>query len=304
MKSVGKDVHGGGIRTIDRSSSHYPSALDRIDDPPERLYVRGELPLDDSIALVGSRECTSYGRRIAYRLAADIVRCGFPVISGLARGIDAAAHRGALDANGRTVAVLPAGLDRVYPQQHERLAARIARAGALLTEFEPGARVHRGSFHQRNRIIAGLAVAVVVVEAAQKSGAKITAGFALQYNREVLAVPGPVGSPTSDGANSLISEGAAVCTGVDSLLQQLPFDVRQRAAARTEAGRGNVSVSVDGLDDAARAVLAALRRHQCCSVEQLAAATSLAPGRLLAALTEVEVRGLIRSLGGQRYERV
>jgi DNA processing protein len=125
----------------------------------------------------------------------------------------------------------------------------------------------------------------------------------LQYNREVLAVPGPVGSPTSDGANFLISEGAAVCTGLESLLQQLPHDVRQRAAARIEAALGTVPEPVD-LDDDACAVMRALPRDESCSVEQLAAATSLAPGRLLAALTEVEVRGLIRSLGSQRYERV
>lgn len=304
MKEREKSPRGDEIRTIRRSSPGYPSALAQITDPPERLYVRGKLPEGDAIALVGSRDCTAYGRRVAYRLATDIVRCGFAVISGLARGIDAAAHRGALDGSGATVAVLPAGIDRVYPASNVGLAAHIARTGALVTEFEPGVGVHQGSFHQRNRIIAGLAVAVVVVEAAHKSGAKITANFALQYNREVLAVPGPVGSPTSDGANTLLSEGAAVCTGIDSLLRQLPEPVQQRAASSLEAGRGAVSVCVEGLEPDARAVLAAMPRDRICGVEQLAVSTELATPELLAALTQLEVRGLIRSLGGQRYKRV
>ncbi len=278
--------------------------LEEITDPPALLYLRGKLPDADGIAVVGSRDCTAYGRRVAYRLGTDLARCGFAVISGLARGIDAAAHRGALDGNGVTVAVLPSGIDRIYPQEHARLAAHIARTGALVTEFEPGTWVHRGSFHQRNRIIAGLAVAVVVVEAAHKSGAKITANFGVQYNREVLAVPGPVGSPTSDGANTLIAEGAAVCTGVDSLLGQLPLPVQQRAASRLDTARSAVSARVGGLDPAARVVLAALPPDGVRSVEQLAAATRLAPSRLLAALTQMEVRGLIRSLGSQRYERL
>lgn len=287
-----------------RGSRAYPRLLRAINDPPALLYVRGELPDAHGIAVVGSRECTMYGRRIAYRLAVDIVRCGFVVVSGLARGIDAAAHRGALDGGGRTVAVLPTGIDRVYPPRHENLARRIARAGALVTEFEPGAQVFRGCFHQRNRIIAGLTAATVVVEAAHKSGAKITAKFALDYNREVMAVPGPVGSPTSDGANSLLAEGAAVCTGIDSLLRQLPDNVRAQATPRLRAARKLDVAAVEGLGDAAQAVLAAIPVHASCGVDELVAATSLPVGELLAALTDIEVRGLIRSVGSQRYERV
>ncbi len=292
------------VSRLFRGSPGYPRLLRAIDDPPARLYVRGEVPEAHGIAVVGSRECTMYGRRMAYRLAVDIVRCGFVVVSGLARGIDAAAHRGALDGGGCTIAVLPTGIDRVYPPRHERLARRIARSGAVVTEFEPGTRVFRGCFHQRNRIIAGLAAVTVVVEAAHKSGAKITAKFALDYNREVMAVPGPVGSPTSAGANSLLAEGAAVCTGIDSLLWQLPDDIRAQATPRLRAARTLDAAAVEGLSEAARAVLAAIPAHTSCGVDELVAATSISVGELLAALTDIEVRGLIRSVGSQRYERV
>ncbi len=275
-----------------------------MSDPPEVLYVRGEISDAPRIAVVGSRECSAYGRQVAYRLATDIVRAGFVVVSGLARGIDAASHVGALDAGGETIAVLPCGIDSVYPSRHVDLAARIVAHGAVVTEFEPGTRVRRWSFLERNRIIAGLAAATVVVEAAHKSGAKITANYALQYDREVMAVPGPVGSRTSAGANSLLAEGAAVCTGIESLLAQLPVTYREAAERRLEVSRKGAATVVHGLDDGARSALEAIPETGCCSVEQLATATSLPIGELLAVLTDMEVRGLIRSVGSQRYERV
>jgi len=283
-------------------SARYPAALREINDPPTLLHVLGTLPVAPSIAVVGSRECSGYGRRVAYRLAVDIVRCGFAVVSGLARGIDAAAHCGALDGGGLTVAVLPTGLDRIYPPAHRGLAQRIARAGALVTEFAPETRVYPSNFHQRNRIIAGLTAATVVVEAAHKSGAKITAKFALDYNREVLAVPGPVGSRTSEGTHSLIAEGAALCTGIDSLLQQLPAPLRALAAAPTPAQRTGETAA--GLGAPARAILEAIPRHASCGVDHLVGATGLPVPVLLAALTNMEVRGLIRCVGSQHYELV
>ncbi len=304
MKQPQSNLQSPEVRTVTPESNDYPIALKKIPDRPPRLWVRGRLPSGDAVAIVGSRECTGYGRRMAYRLATEVAVAGFVVVSGLARGVDAAAHRGALDVEGATVAVLPSGIDRIYPQRHRRLAASIARAGAVVTEFEPGSWVKPGTFHQRNRIIAGLAVAVVVVEAAHRSGAKITANFALQYDREVLAVPGPVGSPTSDGTNFLISEGAAVCTGIDSLLKQLPPATERRAARRLASARAEALSRVEGLDPTAGSVLSAMPRGEIRSVEELAAATNLPPGRLMAALTQIEVRGLIRSLGAHRYERV
>jgi len=289
--------------TLKRFADRYPEPLNRISDPPDALYVRGEISDAPRIAIVGSRDCSEYGRQIAYRLAADIVRAGFVVVSGLARGIDAASHVGALDAGGETIAVLPCGIDTVYPRRHIRLAARIAGQGAVVTEFEPGTPVRRSSFMERNRIIAGLAAATVVVEAAHRSGAKITASYALQYDREVMAVPGPVGSRTSAGANSLLAEGAAVCTGIESLLAQLPVSYREAGQRRLELSREKRAAVVCGLDDGARSILEAIPETGCCGVEHLAAATSLPIGELLALLTDMEVRGLIRSIGSQRFER-
>ncbi|MGD8327891.1 MAG: DNA-processing protein DprA [Acidobacteriota bacterium] len=293
-----------GVARLRRGERGYPRLLGKIGDPPEVLYVRGELPRGPAVAVVGSRECTAYGRRIAYRLAVDIARCGFVVVSGLARGIDAEAHRGSLDGDGKTVAVLPTGIDRIYPPSNTSLARRIERAGAIITEFEPRTTPFPSNFHQRNRIIAGMAVATVVIEAARRSGTKITVKYALEYDREVLAVPGPIDSRTSEGANELILEGAAPCTGIDSLLLQLPDWARQRAVRRLDAVRRDGTDIVAGLPAPARAVLAAIPADRSCGVDHLVAATGLPVARLLAALTDIEARGLIRSVSGQRYERM
>lgn len=293
-----------GVARLRRGERGYPTLLGKIGDPPQVLFVRGELPGGPAIAVVGSRECTAYGRRIAYRLSVDIARCGFVVVSGLARGVDAAAHRGAIDGNGKTVAVLPTGIDRIYPPSHTALARRIERAGAVITEFTPRTTPYPATFHQRNRIIAGLAVAIVVIEAARQSGTKITVKYALEYDREVLAVPGPIDSRTSEGANELILEGAAPCTGIDSLLQQLPEWARSGAVRKLETARRDGGDVVAGLSPVARAVLAAIPADRSCGVDHMVAATGLPVARLLATLTDIEARGLIRSVGGQRYERM
>jgi DNA processing protein len=286
------------------SSPHYPVSLREIVDPPESLYIWGGLTEAPGIAIVGSRECTEYGRRTAYRLAVDLVRCGFTVVSGLARGIDAAAHRGALEGGGRTVAVLPTGTDRIYPPGHVELAHQIARAGAVVTEFPPQTRVHASNFHQRNRIIAGLAAATVVVEAARKSGAKITVKYAVQYDREVMAVPGPIDSRVSQGANDLIAEGAAPCTGIDSLWRQLPESTRAAATPPGDTTERQQARKAAGLKSPAAEVFAAFGDLESCGVDRLLATTGLPIGTLLVTLTDLEVRGLVRSVGSQRYKRV
>jgi len=294
-----------GVRKLRRSDDDYPRLLAEINDPPDLLYVLGAVPAEPGIAVVGSRECTQRGRQTAYRLGADLVRAGFTVVSGLARGIDSAAHRGALDGGGKTVAVLPCGIDRVYPPGNRDLARRIARSGAVVTELAPGVGVARWSFAERNRLIAGLALQTVVVEATKRSGGGITAHYALDYNRDLLAVPGPLGVPTSVGTNSLIAEGAAgLCTGIESVLRHLRPELEARARKRFEAGVGADAACVDELGEEARAVLAAIPEHGTCGVERIATATALDVGRLLAILTEIEVRGLIRAVGNLRYERV
>src|SRR5436309_10606234 len=190
------------MHMLNPEERNYPELLGAIPSPPP-LYVRGTITTDDAlaVAIVGSRAATPYGVEVAERLAAELAARGVTIVSGLARGIDAAAHRGALGAGGRTVAVLPCGIDIVYPPEHRALARSIEARGALLSQFAPGVPALPGHFPARNRTLAGLALGVVVVEAADRSGALITAGFAGDLGREVFAVPGRIPSPTSAGAH-------------------------------------------------------------------------------------------------------
>ncbi len=291
-----------GGRIIPHGSPEYSTDLAEIADPPPVLYVRGKLPSAPGMAIVGSRDCTSYGRRIAFRLATELARAGLTVISGLARGIDAAAHRGALEGGGPTVAVLPCGIDRVYPARHYALARRIASQGALLTEYPLRTQVAPWNFPRRNRLIAGLARVTVVVEAAARSGARITANLAQQSDREVLVVPGPITSRTSEGANALLGEGAHVCASWQDAIGHLHPELEAAALARHAATVAHRQ-EPQALPVAERACLEAIPASGTCGVEELAARTGLAVPALLAALTSLEVRGLVRSIGGQRYER-
>jgi len=214
-----------GVAVIARGDPAYPAALEQIPDPPCLLYCRGTLTARDAlaIAIVGSRRSTPYGMRIAERLAAALARVGLTVVSGLARGIDAAAHRGALKAGGRTLAVLANGLAQVYPPEHEALAREIAApgAGAVLSEMPMRQAPLAGLFPQRNRLISGLSLGVVVVEATPRSGSLSTAHHAMEQNREVFAVPGPVDSLPSQGCHRLIRDGAKLVETVDDILEEL-----------------------------------------------------------------------------------
>lgn len=225
---------------LQRGDSGYPELLRAIADPPERLYVRGTIPSGPMIAIVGSRRATPYGLRVAERLARELAACGVAVVSGLARGVDAAAHRGAIAAGGLTVAVLAGGLDRIYPPEHASLAEEVARQGALITEARDGTAPLPGRFPVRNRIISGLSRGLVVVEAAERSGALITARMALEQGREVLAVPGSIENPLTAGTHGLIRDGARLVHGIEDLLDEFP-DLAlayARAPARTRARSG------------------------------------------------------------------
>ena len=225
------------MSTVALGDAAYPALLREIHDPPGRLYIEGRLPIAPTIAIVGSRRATPYGCRAAHRLARELSSAGVVVVSGLARGIDAAAHRGALEASTPTVAVMATGLDRIYPPEHAELARAIARTGALVTEAEDGTLPLPGRFPVRNRIISGLSLGVVVVEAAERSGALITARMAAEQGREVFCVPGSIENPLAIGGHQLIKDGAKLVQTVEDVLDEFPdlARVHARAPAHTHA---------------------------------------------------------------------
>jgi DNA processing protein len=303
-----------GVTLVTPEDDGFPPLLRASADPPALLYVRGRLDSQDrlAVAVVGARRATAHGVRLAERLAEDLAARGFTVVSGLARGIDAAVHRGALNGGGRTVAVLGCGIDRVYPREHARLAEAIASQGAVVSELPLGTPPLRQNFPGRNRLIAWMSWGTVVVEAARDSGSLITAGLAAEEGRLVFAVPGPPGDPNSEGTNGLLREGALCCRGVADVLEDLAPQIvetaRALAAARAPAGTtaggdGEDSGIRTGVNDAQRRILDALPPTRAIDAEALGAACGLEPGRLLSELLELELRGLVKALPGRRYLR-
>lgn len=292
-----------GVTLLPRGFEGYPPPLENIPDPPALLYVRGELePRDQlAIALVGSRRCTPYGIRIAERLGASLARTGFTIVSGLARGIDAAAHRGALKAGGRTLAVLGNGLGGIYPAEHEGLAAEIADGrGAVLSELPMGQGPLAGLFPQRNRIISGLCLGVIVVEAAPRSGSLSTANHAMEQNREVFAVPGPVDSLASRGCHRLIRDGARLVETVDDVLEELgPLTTEIRPAPDEPAVRHPAELA---LTDQERSLLGCLDDTPV-DVDALIARTRLTASQVMATLSVLELKRMIRRLPGHQFVR-
>jgi len=322
---TGGSVTGGSVgpRPAEDADCGYPGLLSRIDDPPGLLFVRGTLLPRDSlaVAIVGSRHATDYGLRAAERLGGDLARAGYTVVSGLARGIDAAAHRGALAAGGRTIAVLGSGVLEVYPPEHEDLAADVAAAGAVISEHPPLAFPQRGAFPQRNRIVSGLSLGVVVVQASDRSGALITARLAGEQGREVFAVPGPIDGRMSRGCHRLIRDGAKLVESVDDVLEEFGPLFETATAADGRAVRSAAELR---LDDVERAVLdacdAAADRDPEAStasigprgagdpggvnIDDVVDASGLAASQVLATLGVLEMRRLVRRLPGNRVARV
>jgi DNA processing protein len=309
-----------GVDVVTIEEEAYPPLLRRSVDPPPILYVRGGLLADDrlAVAVVGARRATPQGGLLASGLAAALAERGLTVVSGLARGIDAAAHRGALEAGGRTVAVLGSGIDRIYPDENRRLAESIARQGAVVSELPLGSAPFPQNFPERNRIIAWMSWATVVVEAARDSGSLITAGLAADEGRMVMAVPGSPGELNAAGTNALLRDGAACCRGAEDVLEDLAPQIVATAAgiaaARGTATRsaggmvrptpeggaaGNATDVVDSADR--RRILDALPASRGLGVEELGAAAGMAPGRLLAVLLELELAGEVRQLPGRRF---
>jgi len=284
------------VRQIDRGDAEYPAHLREIPAPPDRLWVCGGLVDEDAlaVAIVGSRRATPFGLELAERLAGDLAARGITVVSGLARGIDSAAHRGALEAGGRTIAVLGSGVDVVYPPENRRLAARIAERGALVSQFAPGAPALAHHFPVRNRIIAGLSLGVVVVEAAEQSGTLITAGHAGDLGREVMAVPGRAGAPTSRGTHKLIRDGAALVESWEDVVALLP--ARWRACMAAVAPPSSPGPEPEDS-------LLSLIGAEPVSMEELIERSGLAASRAAARLLALELEGRIRQLPGKRFVR-
>jgi DNA processing protein len=290
------------VRILPRDDPGYPPPLENIPDPPSLLYCKGHLePRDQlAIAIVGSRHCTPYGTRVAERLAAGLARVGITVVSGLARGIDAAAHRGAIKAGGRSIAVLANGLASVYPPEHEDLARALTECGALLSEMPMRQVPLSGLFTQRNRIISGLSLGIVVVEATPRSGSLSTANHAMEQNREVFAVPGPVDSLSSRGCHRLIRDGAKLVETVDDILEELgPLVKEVRTAPDEPPVRHPAELT---LTDAERSLLGRLDDTPI-GVDDLIASTGLTAAQVMATLSVLELKRMVRRMPGHRFVR-
>lgn len=284
-----------GLRVITWDDPDYPERLRVIDYPPAVLFVKGNLLAVQtwSVAVVGTRRPTYYGAQVARTLSRDLAASGVTVVSGLAVGIDTEAHLGALDAGGWTVAVLGSGLDQVYPPKNEALARRIAESGALVSEFPPGTPPAPQNFPIRNRIISGLSLGVVVVEAGENSGALITAGYAADQGREVFAVPGPITSPQSRGTNRLIQDGAGLVTGADDVLEALKLArLNQQLELRQAAPETELEL-----------ILVKLLDHTPTHIDDLVRQAERPAGEVGATLALLELKGLVRHIGGQFYVR-
>jgi DNA processing protein len=290
------DVERSGVLLLTAFDEEYPRPLAEIADPPLVLFAAGRvdrlrLP---AVAVVGSRSATRYGRDVAARLGRDLSGVGVPVVSGLARGVDAAAHEAALDGPGGTIAVLGCGIDVDYPRENARLKARIAAEGLVLSEFPPGTEPFPRNFPIRNRIIAGLSAGVVVVEASRRSGSLITARLAADFGRDVFAVPGSVFSETSVGAHELLRDGAILCRGVEDVFAEL-FPTLGAAPAPLSAPP---AAPPGDLSSEARLLYDALRAETSCSAETLVRRTEMPAAIVLAALFELEGAGLAAESDG------
>lgn len=284
------------IQVLTWEDEAYPRLLKEIDQPPPLLYVYGGLdPADEwAVAIVGTRRVTPYGRQVTAELATTLARNGVTVVSGLARGVDAIAHQAALDAGGRTLAILGCGVDVVYPPEHRRLAEKLVDRGALISDYALGTPPEASNFPPRNRIISGLSLATVVVEAGVSSGALITATFAAEQGRDVFAVPGNINAPQSKGTNRLIQDGAQPLLSPEEVLETLQLTmVAEHRAAR-------VVLPADAIEAQLFAVLDQQPRH----VDEIRAQANLPIEKVSATLALMELKGMVRQVGGMHYVAV
>jgi DNA processing protein len=301
-------AQAAGCRLLTWDEPEYPSRLREIYDPPPLLYVKGNAGLLNRhiISMVGARRPTPYGNQMAERLAKDLADRGLVIASGLARGIDASAHKGALrSANGATVGVVGCGIDVVYPKENKKIFQEIEQRGAIISEFPLGTFPAPQNFPIRNRIIAGMALGVVVVEGAQYSGSLITARLAMEFGREVFGVPGNATQPSSFGPNQLIKQGAKLATGWEDVVEELPTPVRAELMPVESASQEErAALVVEGLTPIERPLYELLSLDEARHVDDLVENSGLSSSEVLAALFDLELKGVVRQLPGKQFLKV
>lgn len=297
-----KKITDQGISILAFTDELYPRLLKEIPDAPMILFTRGNYNWEDKplISLVGTRKFTSYGKQAAERLTADLAHAGYVIVSGLAFGIDSIAHLAALEAGSETLAILGSGIDdaSISPQSHLPLARAVAHSGALVSEYLPGSKANEGTFPARDRIIAGMTLGTIVIEAPEKSGALITARLALDYNREVFAVPGSIFSPASLGTNYLIKAGAKIVTSVQDILEELPLAHSQKNTPKEMPLPAHLHLSLE------EEKVLKLLSHEPLHVDKIIKEARLETSSANSVLTLLEIKGLIRNVGGMHYIRL
>lgn len=284
------------IKIIIKDDPSYPRYLKEIQQPPPVLYVRGELVIEDdwAVAIVGTRRVTHYGRQIAEKFARSLAEHHITVVSGLARGVDGIAHQAAFDAGGRSIGVLGSGVDKIYPPEHKLLAQKMVTNGAVISDYAPGTPPESSNFPPRNRIISGLSRAVIVIEAGVKSGALITADFAANQGRDVYAVPGNINSIQSKGTNTLIQNGAKPLADIRDLLTDLQVElIQEHQEFRKLTPSGN-----------AETVLYSVLNDQPVHIDEIIHKSALSVSEVTAQLTVMELKGMVRHVGGMKYIKI
>ncbi len=300
-------ARAAGIKVLASSSPQYPEPLRNIPGHPPLLYMSGDILEEDkyAIGIVGTRTPTHYGRLHAENLAAGLAKKGFTIVSGLARGIDSAAHKGALKAGGRSIGVMGSGLDVPYPPENHALMQELASSGAVLSEFPPGTGPNRENFPRRNRIISALSLGVLVVEAGKGSGSLITAGYALEQGKEVFAVPGNISSSVSSGTNELIKSGAKVVTGIDDIIEELAPVLKgflsqahaSEAAWQGPARQGELKAV---LDHGERRVVEALGPEPV-HIDEIARQLGMGAPQIMGILLQLELKGIVKQAAGKKF---
>ena len=293
-----------GVAILTTADSNYPLQLKNIQNPPSVLYVKGTLPdTDKAVGVVGSRKSTSYGLKVAGTFAQDLALAGLTIISGGARGIDTAAHKGALKANGKTIAVLGCGIDVIYPYENADLFKQISKIGAIITEFPPGAEPLAKNFPARNRIISGFSQGILVVEAARKSGAMITAEFAIDEGREVYCIPGSIFSPTSVGTHSLIKQGAKLVQRPEDILEDFHLLLQKQPKEKCDMPDLFSGMSED-CEIVTNKILTVLNFNEAKTLEEIVTASALPLNVISSVLLNLQVNGYVAEQIGKRYIRL